>query len=306
MLQVVSDPKAIDEAIVRLREALTGVPARDVRLTWRGGGELRTAIHWAPDDGFWWALEPRPDRDTLLLGHAPEAPTRRESITCSLNLTRSGASRRTAGMVVADGAGRLYLAHSGRLAGQSPHGLAFRDFLADGVWRKTKWPDDRQTEALVVAPLDSPRLMRLLGRFVAAVRGFKIGDARPTRRTGHCLQPSPRDSAAAACDRRLVDVSLHEELAKRGLFGGTPDLFSLRGERPRPLFAVVADDQADELERAVRSLSRASLKRRMAVRPILVAPDRCDAALEALPFTCVRYTWRGARAVFDGLDDALA
>ena len=43
-----------------------------------------------------------------------------------------------------------------------------------------------------------------------------------------------------------------------------------------------------------------------AVRPILIAPERCEAALDSLPFACVRYTWRGARAVFDGLDDALA
>ena len=36
------------------------------------------------------------------------------------------------------------------------------------------------------------------------------------------------------------------------------------------------------------------------------AADRDDAALQALPFACVRFRWRGARAVFDGLDDALA
>ena len=46
------------------------------------------------------------------------------------------------------------------------------------------------------------------------------------------------------------------------------------------------------------------------VRPILIAPaalaDRDDVALHALPFACVRFRWRGARAVFDGLDDALA
>src|SRR5436190_1867117 len=83
------------------------------------------------------------------------------------------------------------------------------------------------------------RPMRLLGRFVESVHRFKAGDA-PARRTAHCLQPSLRDPPTAACDRRLVDVALHEELAKRGLFGGAPDLFSLRGERPRPLFALVA------------------------------------------------------------------
>ena len=95
MLQVVGDHEEINRAIARLRGALTGVPARGVRLTWRGG-ELRTAIHWARDDAFWWAVEPRADRDTLLLGHAPDAPGKRENITCSLNLARAGASRKTA------------------------------------------------------------------------------------------------------------------------------------------------------------------------------------------------------------------
>jgi len=33
---------------------------------------------------------------------------------------------------------------------------------------------------------------------------------------------------------------------------------------------------------------------------------RDDAALQALPFACVSFHWRGARAIFDGLDDALA
>ena len=44
------------------------------------------------------------------------------------------------------------------------------------------------------------------------------------------------------------------------------------------------------------------------VRPILIAPAELaeqEGALDSLPFACVRYRWRGARAVFDGLDDAL-
>ena len=60
---------------------------------------------------------------------------------------------------------------------------------------------------------------------------------------------------------------------------------------------------------AVGSLSLASARGGPDVRPILVAPaelgDRDDAALHALPFACIRFRWRGARAVFDGLDDAL-
>ena len=251
-------PRGIDRAIARLRGALKGVPARGVRLTWRGG-ELRTAIHWARDDAFWWAVEPRADRDALLLGHAPDAPGKRESITCSLNLARAGASRKTAGIVAADDEGRLYLAHSGRMGGgrAGQRTSDFRDFLADGVWRKIEWPDGRRDRgadrgAARQPAADAPA--RALRRVGAPLQGG--------RRTGPPHRPLPATVAprlaTAACDRRLVDVALHEELAKRGLFGGAPDLFSLRGERPRPLFALVAGGQADELARAVKSLSRAS------------------------------------------------
>ena len=314
MLQVVGDPRRIDKAIRRLQGALKGVPARGVRLTWRGG-ELRTTIHWARDDSFWWVFEPRQStknraRDALLLGHAPDAPTKRESITCEINLPREGADRKVAGIIATDETGALFLAHSGRMGGARPgqRKSAFREFLADGVWRPVIWPDGEETDALIVAPLDSPRLTRLLGRFVDTVRSFKAGDA-PLHRTGLCVEPSARDSAAAACDRRLVDVALHEELLKRGLFGGAEDLFSLRGERPQPLFALVADGRPEELAMAVGSLSLASARGGSDVRPILIAPamlaERDGAALDSLPFACVRFTWRGARAVFDGLDDAL-
>ena len=302
MLQVVGDSKRIDRAIKRLHGALKGVPARGVRLTWRGG-ELRTTIHWVRDDAFWWAVEPRHQRDALVLGHASHPPGRRESITCEINLPRAGADRKVAGIIAADESGAFYLAHSGRLSKSG-----FREFLADGVWRIVQWPDGEETEALIVAPLASPRLTRLLGRFVDSVRRFKEGDPPPAQ-PGLCVEPSVHGSAGTACDRSLVDLALHEELSKRGLFGGAADLFSLRGERPRPLFALIADGEPEQLALAVGSLSLAAARGGAEVRPILIAPAELaeqEGALDSLPFACVRYRWRGARAVFDGLDDALA
>lgn len=298
MLQVVAEPKRIDRAIRRLHGALQGVPARGVRLTWRGG-ELRTTIHWARDDGFWWAVEPRHTRDALVLGHAPEPPGKRESITCEINLPREGADRKVAGIVAVDENDALYLAHSGRLSKSG-----FREFLTDGVWRPVRWPDGEDTEALIVAPLDSPRLTRLLGRFVEAVRRFKAG-AIPEPQTALCVDPSTRATAAEACDRSLVDAALYEELRKRGVFGGRADLFSRPGERPLPLFALVANGHPEELAIAVGTLSLAAARNAGAVRPILVAPAELG-PLGTLPFPSVHYRWRGARAVFDGLDDALA
>src|SRR3954470_23272475 len=287
MLRAVGEPRRIDRAIKRLQGALKGVPARAVRLTWRGG-ELRTTIHWARDDRFWWAFEPRSAtaggiaaRHALLLGHAAHAPTRRESITCEINLPRTGADRKVAGIIAADERGALYLAHSGRLSKSG-----FREFLADGVWRTVAWPDGEETEALIVAPLASPRLTRLLGRFVDSVRRFKEGDA-PLAQPGLCVEPSTHGSAGAACDRSLVDLALHEELSKRGLFGGDADLFSLRGERPQPLFALIADGQPEELALAVGSLSLAAARGGSDVRPILIAPAdfaEQDGTRGSLPF----------------------
>ena len=107
MLRVVGEPRRIERAIKRLQGALKGVPARGVRLTWRGG-ELRTTIHWARDDAFWWAVEARDAssrsgaRHALILGHAPDPPAKRESITCEINLPRTGADRSIAGIVASE------------------------------------------------------------------------------------------------------------------------------------------------------------------------------------------------------------
>ncbi len=319
MLRVVGEPRLIERAIKRLQGALKGVPSRGVRLTWRGG-ELRTTLHWARDDAFWWAVEPRGAtartgaRHAVLLGHAPSAPTKRESITCEINLPRSGADRKVAGIIAADEKGAFYLAHSGRMGGArtGQRKAGFRGFLADGVWRPVHWPDGRESEALIVAPLDSPRLTRLLGLFVDAVRRFKEGDLPALRPHDQpaIAEPVLADSASAACDRRLVGASLYEELGKRGLFGGADDLFSLRGERPRPYFALVADGQAAELAVAVGSLTLLAARGGASLRPILIVPstlaDREGPTLRRLSFPCVRFRWRGARALFDGLDDALA
>ena len=144
MLRAVGEPRRIERAIKRLHGALKGIPSRGVRLTWRGG-ELRTTIHWARDDAYWWAFEPRQvgatPRDALLLGHAPDAPTKRESITCEINLPRASADRKVAGIIAADDRGALYLCHSGRMGGSRPgqRKSGFREFLADGVWRKVRF-----------------------------------------------------------------------------------------------------------------------------------------------------------------------
>ena len=173
--------------------------------------------------------------------------------------------------------------------------------LADGVWRRVRWPDGEEREALIVAPLDSPRLTRL----------------RPVRRCGAPLQGRRRAEKGRIVRRADAgrfggglatggwSVSRYfEELVKRG-FGGVRYL-SLRGEAPAAVRAGggrLAMNSPWRWDRC-RSPRRAAARRQG-------DPDRAGdagrprwAALDALPFVCVRSRWRGARAVFDGLDDA--
>ena len=72
----------------------------------------------------------------------------------------------------------------------------------------------------------------------------------------------------------------------------------------------MTDGRPEELALAVGALSLAAARGGRDVRAILIAPvallARDEGAFQALPFACVSFRWRGARAIFDGLDDALA
>ena len=103
---------------------------------------------------------------------------------------------------------------------------------------RVQWPDGEETEALIVAPLDSPRLTRLLGRFVDSVRRFKEGET-PASQPTLCVEPSAHASAAAACDRSLVDAG-----AARGARQARPvrrRRRSLLAARRAPAAAVCPD-----------------------------------------------------------------
>ena len=213
MLQVVGDPKRIDRAIKRLHGALKGVPARGVRLTWRGG-ELRTTIHWARDDAFWWAVEPRPDqrhdaRHALLLGHAPDraGASARASPASSTCRAPGSTGRWPASSPPTSEARSTSPIPAAWAAPTGQRKAGFREFLADGVWRTVQWPDGEETEALIVAPLDSPRLTRLLGRFVDSVHRFKDGET-PASQHGACASSRRlrRFGRLPPATARLVDA----------------------------------------------------------------------------------------------------
>ncbi|HKU99961.1 MAG TPA: hypothetical protein VJR58_31995 [Vineibacter sp.] len=318
-----------------MRRRLAGVSVPDISISWHGGGGVRGDIVWLRDDRFWWRLDAsrHPGRHSLMFGHAPRMPTRSESATCEVNIPVKGADRRLAGALVRDEAGRLYLAHSGKIGGgrTGRRRPAFRAFLAGGNWQAVRWPDGRQGELLLIAPLDGPRLGRQIGRFVQAVHRYKrqpvdgdapmpaslvvsavVGAAGAARR-GFAEDAVPFAepvSLAALCDRGLLLDALGEELNQRGLIGdGAPSapLFASRKSAAR-LIELETGTSAAALERAVGRLLLRGAGAGDGVRAILVVPEAAGPMLAALArhgVTLVRYRWQRARPVFAGLDAAL-
>jgi hypothetical protein len=321
MLDVVSGARPIAAALGRLRRRLAGIAVRNVSISWHGGGAVRGDIVWLRDEHFWWRHDAahRAGRHSLMLGYAPDAPTHSESATCEINLPAAGADRRLAGALVRDDAGELYLAHSGKVGGgrSGRRRQALRAFLAGGNWQMARWPDGRQSELLLIAPLDGPRLARQIGRFVRAVHAYKQqqdGDASPMPAALAAIGEVPTTPAAglaSLCDRGLVLDALGEELARRGLAGdggtGAP-LFASRA-RARRLIEVETDCSPAALERRLGRLMLRGAAADETPRAILVVPETpATAALAGLSrhgVSLVRYRWRGARPVFVGLDAAL-
>ena len=172
----------------------------------------------------------------------PHAPAKRESITCEPQPRRAPEpTARPAGVVAADGDGqRSTSPHSGRMGGaqgRPAHRAGFRDFLADGVWRRVRLAATAAGArgADIVAPLDSPRLTRLLGQLRR--RGPSLQGRRragPPHRP-HCASqpiappiwrrpPATGGWSTSRCTRSSPSAACSAALA---------DLFSLRGERPR-------------------------------------------------------------------------
>ena len=313
MLQVVGDPRRIDRAIARLRGALKGVPARGVRLTWRGG-ELRTTIHWARDDAFWWAVERRDaDRDTALLGHAPEAPTqaREHHLQPQSRARRSqpkDGRHRRCGRARARSISPIPAGWAARAPASAPRPSAISSPTACGG--RCEWPDGRRSRgadrgaARQPAP-DAPA--RPVRRFSAPLQG---GRRAGQRRAALCLQPSRRDSA---------DVRLRPAAGRRGAARGARQARPVR-RRPRSLLAARRaaapavrrwwPAAGPTSWRAPSSRCRAPRRggatpcgRSWSPRNSQIARPRLDSAR---PSPACAITWRGARAVFDGLDDALA
>jgi hypothetical protein len=286
------------------------------------GGRGRLPLHWRKGERFWVHFGEADQASThhrLLLGTENPAKAASVSITCEVNPPLEGVNRKCAGAFLRDAAGRIYLAHSGRIAcGSGRTGAAlFRTSFAGANWTSVEWPRAGLDDMHVIAPIEGKRLLAQLAYFVhevariktAARNGDAAGDALipPQRfRTEYARarRPPARIGAIEAqCDRGIVLASLHDQLLTRGLrvaSAGAPDLGILdRSGRVKSVIAVTADRSRAAVHAALGRLTLgegARDARRVLVTPGPIPTD-LSAALAAADVLPVIYHWRRGRPV---------
>ncbi len=169
--------------------ALSSVP-RAWRATDLARRQCVRPSMWARDDGFWWAVEPRRARALDPRPRAPILPPAR-GITCEIN-PAARRRRPEGGRHHHRGRSRRSLSRPFRPHGRRParpeHGRVPRVFSRRRVAYHQDGRARRESEALIVAPLDSPRWPACSAASVDAVRRYKAGDAAPAR-TALCTDP---------------------------------------------------------------------------------------------------------------------
>ena len=315
MLEVVSDEGRLRGAFRRIAQRLKSERRREIQLSSRGGRTPLT-VQWRAAERLWWHLGQDADRWRLVLGHTPRLHSV-ESAGCEINLRRHGFDRRLAGAVLRDGGGELYLAHSGRAGGarSGADRAAVHGFLVPGNWHAVRWPDGVEGELHVVAHLGSPRFARQLGRFVREMQRFMDRPVDPAtpQPVATIVPGAGSPPLLALCDQGLLLDALDAALRERGLGGSVStardDLFAHRFRGARRLVELSVDGSDDGVHRLIGRLLSRRATEDAPVQPVAVLPQALPAwtapALRKLGIGLARFAWKGDKAVFEGLDEAL-
>ena len=157
-------------------------------------GRREVTVWWQEQHRFWAALSPNinPSHYWLAFGLQNPEKHRVMNITCEVNPSRQANVRRSAGVLLKDLNGNVFLGHSGRVGGgQSGVGKeAFLRFYRGETQRMVWNTGNKATFAkvLVFGRIGSPTLLAELGRFAVNVDNFKRGISDDKHSTGELLK----------------------------------------------------------------------------------------------------------------------
>jgi len=327
-----TDRGEIEAAYGEVTERLKlGTRAFDCKIGYHSGYVAHT-VYWHNGLGFWWLLDPKVAKNRYWCCYGIENPEHLNmlSITVETNSPFEGVNRRIGGVIVRDDKGRVYIAHSGKVGGGRP-GIgkeAFWEFCSGGEQVETvRWPDGRESQVIVIAPVDSQHLAMHVARFVHEVARFKAAIAsgkplEPPRPRPPTFKPEfegPRrgytlsGEIEAQCEHGTVVNRLHEALKMDGYnaVNDRRDLYILDGNEVTHLFEVKTDLSTTSFYQGVGQLMLHGATLDPAPRRILVVPGRLNGAteqaLERLGIVVLVFKWDDGdeRVVFPRLRDML-
>jgi len=316
---------AYDEMTERLRG---GTRAFDRKIGYHSG-YVEHKVHWHSGLGFWWLLNRTVASNRWWCCYGIENPEHRDmfSITVETNSPFEGVNRRIGGLFVKDQAGRVYIAHSGKVGGGRP-GIgkeAFWQSYGGEQVETVQWPDGRESRTIVISPVDSERLPAHIARFVHEVAWFKAAAAsgKPVARRerlrriftpefeGPRRGYTPSGEIEARCDHGTVVNRLHEVLKAGGhnAVNDRRDLYILDGDEVTHLFEVKTDLSTTSLYQGVGQLMLHGAALDPVPRRILVVSGQPKSAtrqaLRRLGTAVLVFDWKDGQVVFPRLDRAM-
>jgi hypothetical protein len=172
----VTDAKKSDKAFAALKKQLArGCQKFSTIIGWHGGN-CEAVVFWNPRERFWFGHDwaDKGNRFWSPFGMEDPRSKRMLNITVQCNPPLKGINRQCAGAFVTD-SNKVFLAHSGKIAG-GKKGIgktAFVNSYPQGNWQPARWPDNRESEMIVIGQVDSPAISRHVGQFIREVEKLK-------------------------------------------------------------------------------------------------------------------------------------
>lgn len=330
-LQPLTDAREVQATFNSLRRTVTRGCKRITRfIGWQGGGR-HFPVHWNPRLAMWSVFDRTRNGKRFLCFFGFKDPTRIKHLTivCEVNMPCRSFDRRTAGVFARDSAGRLYLAHTGKVGGGRP-GVGKTSFVAalgGEQMEPVTWPDGKETEVFIIGRVDGDRVPEQIRDFVVQVKEFKDAAVRGdrnlrSRALNQLFKPEfegPRKGYSIAgtiesrCDHGPVVNALRRLLRCRFDRVGRDqerDLFVLspRG-RTTHLFEAKTDTSSSSIYSAVGQLLIHGAATSPSPRKILVVPgkpkERTQKALTSLGIQVLSYSWKNGKPKFRNLERVL-
>ena len=313
----------------KLRACLKAGAVRFQRSVGWPGAHGEFTLYWHEKERFWVLFNPDERYWSAYYGAMNPNEHRSLEITCEINPPTEGIDRRYGGIFLKDSGSRLYLAHSGKVAG-GRKGIGKTAFLETygGETEEIEWPDGVTGEVVILGKIGGKAFLSNLASYIKAVEDFKA-DATG-RAPKEVTQKNPdlgfkpefegprkkyklTDAIESKCYHGIVVNTLQRELASMGLAAGSNRNIDLYVEDGKSnithVFEVKTDQCTTSIYQAVGQVMLHSALVKKAPHRILVLPGKASAKTEIqfgrLGIQVLSYGWKNEKPVFAELTSIL-